>query len=47
METLHKQFMIVKQETNTSHVQEFGDTVSEDVGGAVYSRQLHYLKILR
>jgi legumain len=24
-ETLHKQFLLVKQETNTSHVQEFGD----------------------
>ena len=27
LETLQKQFQIVKQETNTSHVQEYGDMV--------------------
>jgi len=28
LETLKKQFQIVKSETNTSHVQEYGDEVS-------------------
>ena len=28
METLHKQYTIVKRETNTSHVMQYGDKVS-------------------
>ena len=31
VETLHKQYTIVKEETNTSHVQQYGDKVSNDV----------------
>ena len=30
-ETLHKQYKLVKKETNTSHVMQFGDLVSEAI----------------
>lgn len=44
LETLHKQFEIVKEETNTSHVMEYGDknigneNVADFQGGTAYQR---------
>jgi len=41
METLQKQFQIVKSETNTSHVMEYGAMVSNDYSSLLITFNVH------